>query len=136
VVAAKLTRDTEVNGAEGIFPDVWAPQLGERLAHRTDGIFHRSRSDGFLHGSLAAISIPLCKALDDGDGVVAVLEEWVDGVRQAELFPTTKCASAAGARLAVTPRRVFSWTRPRSVRTSSLFAGGIFARALSVERKS
>jgi hypothetical protein len=82
-VAVKFPQDSEVNGAAGIFPDVRPPQLGERLAHRMDGVFHCSRSDGFLHGSLATISIPLCKDLDDGDGVVTVLEEWVDGVRQA-----------------------------------------------------
>jgi hypothetical protein len=41
-----------------------------------------------VHGSLTAISIPLCKDLDDGDGVVAVLEERVDVVRQVDLFPT------------------------------------------------
>jgi hypothetical protein len=87
-VAEKLPRNPEVNGAEGIFLDVRGPRLGERLAHHTDGVFHCSRLDGFLHGSLASISIPLCKDLDDGDGVVAVLEEWVYGVRQAELFPT------------------------------------------------
>jgi hypothetical protein len=135
-VAAKLPRDTEVNVAEGIFPDFRVPQLGELLAHCTDGVFHCSRSDGFLHGNLASISIPLCKYLDDGGGVVAVLEEWVDGVRQAELFPTAPMRIHRSARLAVTPRRVFSWTRPRSVRKSSLFTGGTFARAWSVGRNS
>jgi hypothetical protein len=87
-IASELARNSEVNGSKGILADVWGPQLGERLAHRTDRLFHCSRSDGFVQGSLAAISIPLCKDLDGGDGVVAVLEERVDVVRQAELFPT------------------------------------------------
>jgi hypothetical protein len=82
-----LPRDPEVNGAEGIFTDVQGPQLGERLSHCTYGVFHCSRLDDFLHGSLSSISIPLCKDLDDGDGVITVLEEWIDGVRHAELFP-------------------------------------------------
>jgi hypothetical protein len=40
-----------------------------------------------VQGSLAAISIPLHKDLDDGDGVVTVLEERIDVVLQAELLP-------------------------------------------------
>jgi hypothetical protein len=62
--------------------------LGERLTHHTDGVFHCSILDGFVQGVLAAISIPLCKDLDDGYGVIAVLEERIDVVLQAELFPT------------------------------------------------
>jgi hypothetical protein len=87
-VAAKLMRDAEVHFAKGIFPDVRGPHLGKRLAHLMDGIFHCSRSVDVLHLSPAAISIPLCIYLDDGDGVVTVLEERVDVVREEEIFPT------------------------------------------------
>jgi hypothetical protein len=79
----------KVNGAKGVVLDIRGPQLGERLSHRTDGVFHFSRSDGFLQGSLSAISIPLYRYLDDGRRVFTVLDERINGARQAELFPTS-----------------------------------------------
>jgi hypothetical protein len=62
-------------------------QLGERLSHRTNVVFHCSRSDGFLQGIIVIIAMPLCKDMDDGEGVVTVLEEGMDVVCQAEIFP-------------------------------------------------
>jgi hypothetical protein len=86
-VAPKLAGDSEVDGAKGVFSNVRAPQLGERLAHRADGVFHRSRSDGFMQGRLASVAVPLGKDLDDGDWFVTVSQERVDCVRETEFFP-------------------------------------------------
>jgi hypothetical protein len=112
------------------------PQLGEILAHHMEGVFHCYISDGFLQGCPASILIPLCKDLDDRDGIVTLLEEGINIMRQSELSQRVQCASAASAHLSVTPSWVFSWTRPILVHKGSLFAGGTRARALYVVRMS
>jgi hypothetical protein len=86
--ASELTGDTKVNGPKGVLPDVLPPPVGRTygpLHERYLPLFNIAR---FLQGSLVDILIPLCKDLDDGGGVITVLEEGIDVVRQAELFPT------------------------------------------------
>jgi hypothetical protein len=87
-VAFELSSDTKVYFTKGILADVRGPQLGERLAHRTDGVLHRSRSNGFTFWGVASIAVALREDLYDGDGVVPVADEGFDVVFQAELFPT------------------------------------------------
>jgi hypothetical protein len=63
------------------------PQVGERLARRTDGVLHCSRSDGIAFGGDSAISVTLGEDLDDGDWVGAIAQERVEVDFQSELFP-------------------------------------------------
>jgi hypothetical protein len=127
LVTMELTGDPEVDGSEGVLADVRGPQLGERMAHRADGVFHCTRSDGFMQGSLAAILISLSEDLDGGDWIRTGFEEWVNVVREATLFPT--------APMRIRRSSAFSLTRQRSVRKVSLFEGGTCATALSEERR-
>jgi hypothetical protein len=135
-VAAKLPRDTEVNGAESIFPDVRAPSwMNAWPTARTASSTVPDRT-AFCMGASRPSRYCCAKTWMMGMGSS---QFWRNGsmVRTRQNFSQRpQCASAARACLAVTPRWVFSWTRPRSVRKASLFAGGTFARALYVERKS
>jgi hypothetical protein len=61
--------------------------VGERLAYRTDGVLHCSRSDGTAFRGDAAIAVTLGEDLDDGDWVGAIAQERVEVAFQSELFP-------------------------------------------------
>jgi hypothetical protein len=87
-VAFELSCDAKIYFAEGILADVRGPQLGERLAHRTDGVLHRSRFNGLSFGGVSSVAVALGEDLDDGDGVGAVAYKGVEVVFQAELLPT------------------------------------------------
>jgi hypothetical protein len=122
-VASKLVGDMEVDAPKGVFVDVCPPSpLGERLAHHTY-IFHCSSSDGFVQGCLVSISIPLCKDLDDGNGVITMLAEGVDVVHQAERFP-------------MGPMRIFCFSAFSSDTKSVLFLdkANISAEIISFQR--
>jgi hypothetical protein len=86
-VTTELAGDPEVDSAEGFLADVRGPQLGERLSHRADGVFHCTISDGSMEGSLTAAAISLGEDLNGRDWVRTVFEEWVNVVREAKLFP-------------------------------------------------
>jgi hypothetical protein len=86
-VAPKLSGEPEVYLAEGVLADVCGPQLGERLAHRTDGVLHCSRADRVVLGGATADAVTLSKDLDDGDGVITVSDKGVNVVLKAKGFP-------------------------------------------------
>jgi hypothetical protein len=86
-VAPKLSCEPEVYLAKGILADVIGPQLGERLAHRTDGVLHCSRADRVVVGGATAVTVTLGKDLDDWDGVIIVLEKGVNVVLKVKGFP-------------------------------------------------
>jgi hypothetical protein len=61
--------------------------LGERLAHRMDGVLRCSRADRVVLGGATAVAVTLGKDLDDWDGVITVLDKGVNVVIKAKGFP-------------------------------------------------
>jgi hypothetical protein len=93
-----IVDDVKVDLAEDILADVRGHQLGERLAHCTDGILHCSRADRVVLGSAVIISIALSKDQDDGEGVIEVLDKRVNFVLETNGLPESPmCVRCFGA---------------------------------------
>jgi hypothetical protein len=86
-VALTFSCELEVYLTKGTLAEVCGPQLGERLAHRTDGILHCSRADRFVLGGATAIAVTVGKYLDDEDGVIIVSDKGVNVVLKAKGVP-------------------------------------------------
>jgi hypothetical protein len=86
-VSQELMLYLEVNIAKGVLAKVCAPQSGERLTRRVDGVCHCVRSDGVFLGGNASIAVPMGKYLEDWDGIDALPKEGGNVVLDTKLFP-------------------------------------------------
>jgi hypothetical protein len=77
LIGLDLALDTKVDAAVVGLPWVRGPQLSVRLAHRTEGVYHRVRLDGVVQGGELPITIPLAKDLEKWDGIIPSLQVWV-----------------------------------------------------------
>jgi hypothetical protein len=134
-VTTELARDPEVNGTEGVLADVSSPRWANAWPTTRTASSTVPDQTALRRGALRPSRYRCAKTWTMGIGSGKFLRNGSMSCARQNFSQWTQCAHAALAHLAVTPRRVFSWTRQRSVRKASLFEGGTCATALSKERK-
>jgi hypothetical protein len=98
-VGLQLALDPKIDPTLVILANVFGPHAGERLAHGAECVLHCARSDGLLAGGESTIPVPLSKDLEDRDGVVELVEPWVDVDGFAKVHPplpmVVRCGGSA-----------------------------------------
>ena len=75
---------------------VLGPQSDEDLAHRTDRILHRSRSDLSHAGGKTPVVIALGEEQEEGEGIGTATEEFVGTEGKTESLPDASSRVGGG----------------------------------------
>ena len=104
MITGEEALETKVYGARSRQTGIRFPQEGQRLAHGTNGVRHRSAADRSSVGSNGPVSVAMGKEKEGTDGVRDGLEVGIEVEGGAEGAPEGPCAvgtSGAGGRDAI-----------------------------------